>query len=128
MTQRVASLINLPNIGRVEKTGIIVTALLSGVSYLMGRGEFAAGVAAGGLLFALDFVAIRFIVNAMVTNKYSKAFAIFSFITKMAVFIAIIISIFMFSEINLFGFFVGITAFVIVIVGESLRGKSDGTL
>ncbi len=128
MTQRVASLINLPSIGRIEKTGIIVTAILSGVIYLLGYEEFAVGVAAGGLLFAVDFVAIRFIVNALITNKYSKAFAIFSFIIKMAVFIAIIVSIFMFAEVNLFGFFVGVTAFVIVIIGESLRGQSDGTL
>lgn len=128
MTERTASLINLPSIGRVEKTGLVVTALLFVVTYLIGSRELAVGTAAGGILFTANFMAIRFIVNALIGKSTAKAFAIFAFVIKMAVFIAIVVAIFLFAKVDLFGFFVGVTGVVIVIIGESLRGSKDGTL
>jgi membrane-bound ClpP family serine protease len=55
-------------------------------------------------------------------------FGIFAVIIKMLIFIAIVVSIFMFAEINIYGFLIGVSAIVIIIVGESLRGDKDGTL
>ena len=46
----------------------------------------------------------------------------------MAVFIAIVAALFIFAKVNLYGFFIGVTGVVIVIIGESLRGSKDGTL
>ncbi len=128
MTERTASLINIPSIGRVEKTGLIVTALLFVATYFLGSKELAVGTAAGGILFTANFMAIRFIVNALIGKSTTKAFAIFAFVIKMAVFIAIVVSIFLFAKVDLFGFFIGVTGVVIVIIGESLRGSKDGTL
>lgn len=128
MTERTVSLINIPSIGRVEKSGLVVTALLTVVNYLIGSKDLAVGTAAGGILFTANFMAIRFIVNALVAKSTPKAFAIFAFVVKMAVFIAIVIAMFLFAKVDLFGFFIGVTGVVIVIIGESLRGSKDGTL
>jgi len=128
MTERTVSLINIPSIGRVEKSGLVVTALLTVVTYLIGSKDLAVGTAAGGILFTANFMAIRFIVNALVAKSTPKAFAIFAFVVKMAVFIAIVIAMFLFAKVDLFGFFIGVTGVVIVIIGESLRGSKDGTL
>ena len=128
MTERTASLINIPSIGRVERTGLAVTAILMVVCYFVGSRELAVGTAAGGILFTANFMAIRFLVNALVANSYPKRFGIFAFIIKMAVFIAIVVALFIFAKMNLYGFFIGVTGVVIVIIGESLRGSKDGTL
>ena len=128
MTERTVSLINIPSIGRVEKSGLVVTALLTVVNYLIGSKDLAVGTAVGGILFTANFMAIRFIVNALVAKSTPKAFAIFAFVIKMAVFIAIVIAMFLFAKVDLFGFFIGVTGVVIVIIGESLRGSKDGTL
>jgi len=128
MTEKTTSLINIPSIGRVEKSGLIVTAILVAVSYLLGYKELALGIAAGGILFTANFVAIRFIASALISNSHPKGFGIFALIIKMLIFIGIVVSIFMFAEISIYGFFIGVTAIVIIIVGESLRGSKDGTL
>lgn len=128
MAEKAESLINIPSIGRVEKGGLLVTAVLVAVTYLLGYRELAFGIAAGGILFTANFVAIRFIVNALVANSRPMGFGIFAVIIKMLIFIAIVVSIFMFAEINIYGFLIGVSAIVIIIVGESLRGDKDGTL
>jgi ATP synthase I chain len=128
MTEGTASLINLPSIGRVERTGLAVTGVLMVVSYFLGSRELAVGVAAGGILFTANFVAIRFLVHALVGKSHTKGFGIFAFVVKMAVFIAIVAALFIFAKVNLYGFFIGVTGVVIVIIGESLRGSKDGTL
>ncbi len=128
MTERTASLINIPSIGRVERSGLAVTAILMVVCYFIGSRDLAVGTAAGGMLFTANFMAIRFLVNALVANSYPKGFGIFAFILKMAVFIAIVAALFLFAKVNLYGFFIGVTGLVIVIIGESLKGSKDGTL
>lgn len=128
MTERTASLINIPSIGRVERSGLAVTAILMVVCYFIGSRELAVGAAAGGILFTANFTAIRFLVHALVGKSHTKGFGIFAFILKMAVFIAIVVALFLFAKVNLYGFFIGVTGVVIVIIGESLRGSKDGTL
>ena len=128
MTEKAARLINFASIGRVEKYSLIVTALLVVVNYLVGSQQLALGVAAGGVLFTANFVAIRFVVNALVSNTSSVGFGIFAFIIKMAILIGIVAAIFVFTEINIYGFFIGVTGVVIVIIGESLRRSTNGSL
>jgi len=128
MTEKTTSLINIASIGNVEKYSLIVTALLVVVNYLVGSQQMALGVAAGGVLFTANFIAIRFVVNALVSKSSSVGFGIFAFIIKMAVLVGIVASIFIFTEVNIYGFFIGVTGVVIVIIGESLRRSTNGAL
>ncbi|MGB3364280.1 MAG: ATP synthase subunit I [Thermodesulfobacteriota bacterium] len=128
MTQKAISLINIASVGKVEIYSLIVTAILVVINYLVGSQQMALGVAAGGILFTANFVAIRFVVNALVSNSSSVGFGIFAFIIKMAVLIAVVATIFIFTEINIYGFFIGVTGVVIVIIGENLRRSTNGSL
>ncbi len=128
MTEKTTSLINIPSVGNVEIISLIVTAILAVVCYLVGSRELAFGVAAGGVLFTANFVAIRFIVNALVSNTSSTGFGIFAFILKMLIFVGIVASLFIFTDVNIYGFFIGVTGVVIVIIGESLRRSTNGSL
>jgi len=127
MTEKTTSLINIPSI-TVEIISLIVTAILVVVSYLVGSRELAFGVAAGGVLFTANYVAIRFVVNALVSNTSSTSFGIFVFIIKMLILIGIVASLFIFTDVNIYGFFIGVTGVVIVIIGESLRRSTNGSL
>ena len=71
MTEKATNLIKISAIGNVEKYSLIVTALLVVVNYLVGSHQMAFGAAAGGILFTANFVAIRFVVNALVSNSSS---------------------------------------------------------
>lgn len=126
--EKASNLINIPSVGKVEIISLVVTALLVVVNYLIGSQQMALGVAAGGILFTANFVAIRFVVNALVSNSSSVGFGIFAFIIKMAVLIGIVATIFIFTEINIYGFFIGVTGVVIVIIGENLRRSTNGSL
>ena len=128
MTEKATNLINISSLGNVEKYSLIVTALLVVVNYLVGSQPMALGVAAGGVLFTANYVAIKFVVNALVSNSSSIGFGIFAFILKMAILIGIVACIFIFTEVNIYGFFIGITGVVIVIIGENLRRSTNGSL
>ena len=128
MTEKAISLINIASVGKVEIYSLIVTAILVVINYLLGSQQMALGVAAGGILFTANFVAIRFVVNALVSNSSSVGFGIFAFIIKMAVLIGVVATIFIFTEINIYGFFIGITGVVVVIIGENLRRSTNGSL
>jgi hypothetical protein len=128
MTEKTTSLISIASIGNVEKYSLIVTALLVAVNYFVGSQQMALGVLAGGVLFTANFIAIRFVVNALVSKSSSVGFGIFAFIIKMAILIGIVASIFIFTEVNIYGFFIGVTGVVIVIIGESLRRSTNGAL
>ena len=99
MTQKAISLINIASVGKVEIYSLIVTAILVVINYLFGSQQMALGVAAGGVLFTANFVAIRFVVNALVSNSSSVGFGVFAFIIKMAILIAVVATIFIFTEI-----------------------------
>ena len=128
MTQKAISLINIASVGKVEIYSLIVTAILVVINYLLGSRQLALGVAAGGVLFTANFVAIRFVVNTIVSNSSSVRFGIFAFVIKMAVLIGVVATIFIFTEINIYGFFIGVTGVVIVIIGENLRRSTNGSL
>lgn len=128
MTEKATNLINIYSLGNVEKYSLIVTAILIVVNYLAGSQPMALGVAAGGVLFTANYVAIKFVVNALVSNSSSIGFGIFAFIIKMAILIGIVACIFIFTEVNIYGFFIGITGVVIVIIGENLRRSTNGSL
>lgn len=128
MTEKAISLINIASVGKVEIYSLIVTAILVVINYLVGSPQMALGVAAGGVLFTANFIAIRFVVNALVSNSSSVGFGIFAFIIKMAVLIGVVATIFILTEINIYGFFIGVTGVVIVIIGENLRRSTNGSL
>ncbi len=119
-----SKLINIPRLGGVEKGSIAVTAILFALGYLMGFKDLAVGIAAGGVLFTANFVVIGFIVTTIITKSYPTSFGIFVLVVKMAILIAIAACTFIFAKVNLYGFFIGITGVVIVIIGESLRAVS----
>lgn len=128
MTTRAMNLIKTPTLGRVEKSGLIVTAVLVIANALLGSSALAFGAAIGGLLVIANFVAIKFVASALIGNAYSKGFSIFIVLIKMATLVGIVVSLFIFTKINIYGFFIGVTGVVIVIIGENLRGNKNGTL
>jgi hypothetical protein len=79
-------------------------------------------------LVLANFLAIQLVVNVLIGGAHSKGFSIFVLLIKMAVFIGIAISLFIFAKINIYGFLIGITGIIIVIIGEGLRGNRDGAL
>lgn len=115
-------------IGRVEKSGLIVTSIFAIFNAIIGSSELAFGTAAGGLLFTANFLAIRLVVEILVKNSYPKGFSIFAFLLKMILLIGIVFVLFLFTNINLYGFFIGVTGVVIVIIGEGLKGSKNGSL
>ncbi|GIW47577.1 MAG: hypothetical protein KatS3mg078_1454 [Deltaproteobacteria bacterium] len=115
-------------LGRIEKTGLIVTGIIALVNLLLGSPEIALGVVAGGILATVNFFTIKLVVRAIVSNLYSKGFSIFIIMVKLAILIAIVISLFVFTRLNIYGFLIGIMGVLIVIIGESLRGAKNGTL
>ncbi len=68
------------------------------------------------------------IVNAIVGRSYSKGFSIFAILIKMAILIGVVVSLFMFVRLNIYGFLIGVAGVVIVIIGEGLRGNKDAAL
>lgn len=128
MTSSSMSLTQTITLGRVEKGGIVVTAILVAINGLLGSQALALGVALGGLLVIANFLAIRLLVGALIGRAYTKGFSIFIVLIKMLVMVALVICLFLFTEVNIYGFFIGVTGVVIVIIGESLRGKKDGSL
>jgi hypothetical protein len=115
-------------LGRIEKTGLVVTGIIALVNVLLGSPEIALGVVAGGILATVNFFTIKLVVRAIVSNLYSKGFSIFVITVKLAILIAIVISLFTFTRLNIYGFLIGIMGVLIVIIGESLRGAKNGTL
>jgi len=113
---------------RVEKHGLIVTGILVAINAILGLREIALGVGVGGLLVIVNFLAIRLVVGALIGGAHSKGFSVFVLLIKMAIFIGLVISLFTFTKINIYGFLIGMVVVVIVIIGEGLRGKKDGAL
>jgi hypothetical protein len=128
MTTKVMKLVRTPTLSRIEKLGLVVTGILVIANALLGSRELALGVGVGGLLVVANFVAIELIVNILIGGAHSKGFSIFILLIKMAVFIAIVVVLLLFTKINIYGFFIGLTGVVLVIIGESLRGNKDGAL
>jgi hypothetical protein len=115
-------------LGRVEKQGLIVIAILMSVNALMGSRDLSFGAAVGGGLVLLNFLSIKLIVNALIRGGYSKGFSVFAILIKMSILIGVVVSLFMFVKLNIYGFLIGVIGVVIVIIGEGLKGDRNGTL
>lgn len=123
MTTTTMSQSNYFEFSRIEKSALIVTLIIISINVLLGYRDMALGVATGGLLFTANVVAIRFIVNLLLDQKQTKAFSVFAIILKMILLVALAVGLFVFTKINIYGFFIGVTGVVIVLIGESLRGN-----
>jgi hypothetical protein len=128
MTSTVMDITKNLTLGRVEKSGIAVTGILVLVNLILGSHALAIGVAVGGLLVIANFLAIRLLVGALIGKAYTKGYSIFILLVKMLVLVALVVAFFLFTKLNIYGFFIGVSGVVIVIIGESLRGNKDGAL
>ena len=113
--------------GGTEKIALIVVALLFAGNYLIDQKEIAVGVAAGGLLFLIDFVIIKFLVNSILTKRFTTQLTLFLFAIKLLVLLGILMTLLIFAKLNIYGFIIALTGIVIVIVGRGLKGNNDGT-
>lgn len=123
MTTTTMSQNNYFEFSRIEKSALIVTLIIISINALLGYRDMALGVATGGLLFTANVVAIRFIVNLLLGQKQTTAFSVFAIILKMILLVALAVGLFVFTKINIYGFFIGVSGVVIVLIGESLRGN-----
>ena len=106
----------------VEKVSLVVTALLFAVNIAIGEKEIAVAIAVAGVLFLLDYMAIKFIVKALAEKRYSLAFSIFILVMKMLALLAIVAVLLIFAKLNIYGLMIGLTSVVIVIIGKGLKG------
>jgi len=113
--------------GGTEKVALIVVALLFVGNYLINQKEIAVGVAAGGLLFLIDFVIIKFLVNSILTKRFTTQLTLFLFAIKLLVLLGILMTLLIFAKLNIYGFIIALTGIVIVIIGRGLKGNNDGT-
>jgi len=113
--------------GGTEKVALIVVALLFAGNYLINQKEIAVGVAAGGLLFLIDFVIIKLLVNSILTKRLTTQLTLFLFAIKLLVLLGILMTLLIFAKLNIYGFIIALTGIVIVIIGRGLKGNSDGT-
>ena len=84
----------------VEKLSLAVTALIFAVNIAIGQREIAVAVAVAGILFLLDYAAIRFVVKALAERRYSLAFSMFILVMKMLALLAIIAVLLVFAKLN----------------------------
>jgi hypothetical protein len=128
MAMRAMKLARTPTLSRIEKQGLIVTVILVAVNTLLGSLELALGAGIGGALVLLNFLAINLVVNVLIGNSHSTGFSIFVLVIKMATLIGIVVALFIFARVNIYGFLIGVMGVIIVIIGEGLRGNRNGTL
>ena len=110
-------------ISGVEKIAFAVIALFSIVNLLLGQNEIALGIIVGGVLFTLDYTAIRFIVISITEKKYNIGFCLFLIAIKLLIFLGIVASLFLFAKVNFYGFIIGLTSVVIIIIGKNLKDQ-----
>ncbi len=110
-------------ISGVEKIAIVVISLFSVINLLIGQKEIALGIALGGILFTLDYTVIRFIVISLTEKKYNIGFSLFLIALKLLILLGIIASLFLFAKVNFYGFIIGLTSVVIIIIGKNLKDQ-----
>lgn len=110
-----------------EKAALVVVSILAVANYLMGEKEIAAGIIVGGLLFTADFIAIKLIVNSLTTKDSSPAYNIFLFVIKLLILLLVVGVLLLFAKLNIYGFFIALTAVILVIAGSGLKGNKNGT-
>lgn len=110
-----------------EKASLLVVAILAAVNFLIGQREIAIGIVAGGVLFTADFIAIRLIVDSLTRKQYTVSFNIFLFVIKLLILLLIVGSLLLFANLNIYGFFIALTAVILVIAGSGLKENKNGT-
>jgi len=113
--------------GGVEKASLVAIFILAVANLLIQQKQVALGIAVGGTLFLMDFIAIKFIVNAIIAKRYSTQFSVFLFFVKLIILLAILLVLLKFAKLNIYGFIIALTAIVFVIIGSGLRGNKIGT-
>ena len=113
--------------GGVEKASLVAILLLAAVNLLIQQREVAIGVTVGGILFLLDFIAIKYVVNSIVSKRYSTQFSMFLFFIKLIILLVILLVLLKFAKLNIYGFIIALTAIVFVIIGSGLKGNNNGT-
>lgn len=106
----------------VEKLSLAVTALLFAVNIAIGQRDIAVAIAVAGVLFLLDYIAIRFVVKTLAEKRCSLAFSMFILVAKMLALLAIIAVLLVFAKLNIYGLMIGLTSVVIIIIGKGLKG------
>ncbi len=106
----------------VEKLSLAVTALLFAVNVAIEEREVAVAIAVAGVLFLLDYVAIKFVVRALAENRYSLTFSIFILVMKLLALLAIIAVLLLFAKLNIYGLMIGLASVMIIIIGKGLKG------
>lgn len=114
-------------ITKTEITALIVIAILAVVNFLINEREVAVGIVVGGVLFTADFIAIRLIVNSLTTSKNSLSYNILLFAGKLIILLFIIGALLLFAKLNIYGFFIALTAVILVITGSGIKGSKNGT-
>lgn len=112
----------------VEKIAVVVIVLMTLVNFFLGQTQIAYGILIGGLLFTADYMGIRFIIISLTEKKYSLGFSIFLLLIKLLILALMILILFLFAKVNIYGFIIGLTAVVIIIIGKGIKGNNDGTL
>ena len=113
--------------GGVEKASIVAILILAAGNLLIQQREVAIGIVVGGILFLLDFIAIKYVVNSIISKRYSTQFSIFLFFIKLIILLAILLVLLKFAKLNIYGFIIALTAIVFVIIGSGLKGNKIGT-
>ena len=113
--------------GGVEKASIVAILILAAGNLLIQQREVAIGVAVGGILFLLDFIAIKYVVNSIISKRYSTQFSVFLFFIKLIILLVILLVLLKFAKLNIYGFIIALTAIVFVIIGSGLKGNNNGT-
>ena len=110
-----------------DKVALLVIFILASVNYLINEKQIAAGILTGGVLFIADFIAIRLIVSSLTNKTHSPSFTIFLFVIKMLILLFVIGALLIFAKLNIYGFFIALTAAILVIAGSGLKGNKNGT-
>ncbi|MGH7885460.1 MAG: hypothetical protein ACRENO_07170, partial [Thermodesulfobacteriota bacterium] len=93
------------------------------VNLIIGQKGISLGILLGGLLFTFDYTAIRFIVKLLTEKKYNLGFSLFLILIKLLILLGIIACLFLFAKVNFYGFIIGLTSVVIIIIGKSLKDQ-----
>src|SRR3970040_2031515 len=125
MTTEIMRITRPITFSRVEKHGLIVTGILVAINAIVGSSELALGAGVGGGLVLVNFLAIRLVVGALIGGAHSKGFSVFVLMIKMAVLIGLVISLFLLTKINIYGFLIGVAGGVIYFFFESLFGEKE---
>ena len=114
-------------IGNVEKYSVVVLLILALGNYLLTDKAISIGILIGGAVFIVDVIVIKIIVKLITESPDSLVLTIVLFIIKFLILVLIVALLFKVAKVNIYGFIIGLTAVVIVIIGSGLKGLKHGT-